>query len=395
VIPAGGNLSDRARTEVRWFADVLVSAPPPTVPATPPRAVAARVRLQRIGRFDQPVYLTAPPGDRRRLFVVERTGAIRVVRDGRKLRRSFLSLRGRVALGPEQGLLSMAFAPDYARSRRFYVDYTNRRGDTRIVEYRRSRANPDVAARGTARTVLAQRQPQANHNGGLVLFGPDHHLYVGLGDGGSEGDPHGRHGNGQNLGTLLGKILRIDPRPVGSRRYRVPRSNPFAHRRGARPEIWMYGLRNPWRFSFDRRTRDLVIADVGQDRWEEVDFAPRGRGAGWNWGWRVFEGYARRTSERARRARRPVLVYGHGASRCSITGGYVVRDRRLGALYGRYVYGDYCDGQLRSARLRARGADRRRRLGLRVARLTSFGEDARGRVYALSEAGPVSRLVGR
>jgi glucose/arabinose dehydrogenase len=378
-----------------FFAAAAATVPAAPASPAPARAAAPKtLRLQRVGSFDQPVYLTAPPGDRKRLFVVEKGGGIRVVKNGRKLRRPFLSLRGRVTGGEEQGLLSMAFAPDYARSGRFYVDYTNRSGDSRIVEYRRSK-NPDVASPKSARTVIAQDQPEENHNGGLVLFGPDGLLYVGFGDGGGQGDMHGAHGNAQNLGVRLGKILRIDPRRAGKRPYSVPRSNPFVGRSGALGEIYIYGVRNPWRFSFDRRTKDLVIGDVGGDEFEEIDFVPRGTAAGANFGWRVFEGFKRQTSERAVRARRPVIAYSHARGGCSVTGGFVVRDRRLGPLYGRYVYGDYCEGRVRTARLRAGHADHRGYLNLNVPSLTSFGEDALGRVYALSQTGPVYRLVRR
>jgi len=328
-------------------------------------------------------------------FVVEKTGGIRVVKNGRKLARPFLSLRGRVTTGAEQGLLSLAFSPDYAKTGRFYIDFTDRQGNSHVTAYRRSRGNPDVASPKTARRVLFQRQPEENHNGGLLLFGPDRHLYIGFGDGGGGGDEHGLHGNAQNLGTWLGKILRIDPAKKGRRTYTVPASNPFVHRAGARPEIYDYGLRNPWRFSFDRLRRDMTIGDVGQDTYEEVDFARRGHTAGINYGWRVFEAFSRfDASEGAPGARRPVLAYKHGP-RCSITGGYVVRDRSLGSLYGSYVYGDFCDGVLRAATLHTGSVSRRRLLGLTVPGLTSFGQDPRGRVYALSITGPVYRLVAR
>jgi glucose/arabinose dehydrogenase len=340
--------------------------------------------------------VTAPPGDRRRVFVVEQEGRIRVVRGGRILRRPFLDIAGRVSAGGERGLLSVAFAPDYARSRRFYVYYTDNDGHTRVVEYRR--ATPDRANPGSARLVLFQRQPEANHNGGLVVFGPDRLLYIGLGDGGGADDQHGSRGNGQDLGTLLGKILRIDPRPAGGRPYRIPRSNPFLGRAGARGEIYSYGLRNPWRFSFDRRTGDLSIGDVGQGAIEEVDFVRRGRGRGANFGWRPFEGRRRNfENENAPGHVPPVLQLSHDAGNCSITGGYVVRDRRLRGLFGRYVYGDFCVGRIRSARLRIPSArDFGTVRGLRrVPSLSSFGEDALGRVYVTSLDGPVYRIVPR
>lgn len=366
-------------------------------PEAKPRAVAAAtgVKLTRVGSFNEPLFVTAPPADRHRLFVVEKGGAIRVLRDGKKLSRPFLSLAGRVSGSSEQGLLSMAFAPDYADSGRFYVDYTDLQGNSNIVEYHRSATDPDVADASSARRVLFQSQPEENHNGGSLVFGPDGLLYIGFGDGGGADDMHGPTGNGQRLSTLLGKILRIDPRGAGGRAYSIPASNPFVHRAGVRHEIYAYGLRNPWRFSFDRRTGDMTIGDVGQGAQEEVDFARRGTGRGANYGWRVFEGTGRHADGSAPHARRPVLTYPHTQNRCSITGGYVVRDRALGGLYGRYVYGDYCNGVLYSSRLRAGGASSPRRLGLTVPDLSSFGEDARGHVYVLSLDGPVYRLDPR
>jgi glucose/arabinose dehydrogenase len=361
------------------------------------RAAQARrgVRLERVGTFSSPLYVTAPPGDRRRVFVVEQGGRIMVVRDGRKLRRPFLDIRSQVTAGGEQGLLSLAFAPDYARSGRFYVYFTDRAQQERIVEYRRASANR--ADPGSARVVLVMADPEPNHNGGLMVFGPDRLLYVGTGDGGGGNDQHGARGNAQDLGSLLGKILRIDPRSSGGRPYTSPRSNPFAGRAGARREIYAYGLRNPWRFSFDRRTGDLAIADVGQNAVEEVDFVRRGRGRGANFGWRPFEGRRRNFAEPAPGAIFPVITHTHAAGFCSITGGYVVRDRGVPALFGRYVYGDLCEGRVRAARLRP-GRRTRGRIVPRLRKvdsLSSFGEDARGRVYAVSLAGPVYRIAAR
>ena len=352
---------------------------------------AVRLRLVRIGSFSNPLYVTAPPGDRARVFVVEQGGRIQVVRNGRRLRQPFLDISGEVLSGGEQGLLSMAFAPDYAASRRFYVDYTDRNGDTHIAEFRRSATNPDLAVRSSERLVLFQRQPEPNHNGGLVLFGPDGLLYIGFGDGGGGDDRHGARGNGQSLSTLLGKILRIDPRAGGGRPYRIPGSNPYVRRRGALPEIYDYGLRNPWRFTFDRG--NLIIADVGQDHIEEIDFAPQGRTAGLNFGWRVWEGRSRvYPGERAPNAVFPVFTYSHVSGGCSITGGVVVRDPRLRGWIGSYLYGDYCDGRMRSVRLRPGGACCDRATTRRVPGLSSFGEDARRRIYATSLIGPVYRL---
>jgi glucose/arabinose dehydrogenase len=350
------------------------------------------VHLRKIGSFDAPLYVTAPPGDTHRVFVVEQGGKIRVVRDGQKLSKPFLDVSGAISSGGERGLLSMAFAPDYAKSGLFYVDYTDKNGDSRIVEYHRQ--SVDVADPGSARLVLFQRQPESNHNGGLLLFGPDKLLYIGFGDGGGGGDQHGAHGNAQNLGTLLGKILRIDPRKSGSRAYTIPSSNPFAGRAGARGEIYSYGLRNPWRFTFDRRTGDMAIGDVGQDAIEEIDFLRRGRARGRNFGWRVFEGRSRyNTGERAPGAVFPVITEQHSAGNCSITGGVVVRDPRLPAWRGRYVFGDLCQGVLQTAKLQAGRRAKVHNTRLKVSQLSSFGEDARGRVYAVSLSGPVYRLT--
>jgi glucose/arabinose dehydrogenase len=364
------------------------SVPPPSA-----QAAASGVRLVRVGGFRAPLYVTAPRGDRRRVFVVEQGGTIRVIRGGTTLRRAFLDIRALVRSGGEQGLLSLAFAPDYARSRRFYVYYTDRQGQQRVVEYRSATA--DTANRGSARLVLRMADSESNHNGGLLQFGPDGFLYVGTGDGGGAGDRHGARGNGQDLGSLLGKLLRIDPRPRSGRPYQVPGSNPFVGRPGARGEIYSYGLRNPWRFSFDRRTGDLSIGDVGQDAVEEIDFVRRGHGRGANFGWRAFEGFRRFAGgESAPGHVPPVIVHTHGDRWCSITGGYIVRDPGLPALAGRYVYGDFCLGRIYAARVRAGGAAGDGALGLpAVPSLSSFGEDARRRVYVTSLDGPVYRLA--
>lgn len=360
-------------------------------PAAGIEGAAAGVRLRTVGSFSSPTYVTAPSGDTRRLFVVERAGRIRVLLDGRKLGRPFLDISSQVRTDGERGLLSMAFAPDYATSGRFYVYFTDRSGDIRIQEFRRSAAGADRADRGSARNLLTiGHRSQTNHNGGQLQFGPDGHLYAGVGDGGAEGDPHG---HGQSLRTLLGKLVRIDPRH--GRPFSTA-GNPFAGRSGARAAIWAYGLRNPYRFSFDRLTGDLVIGDVGQNAQEEVDFARAGTGAGANYGWRVFEGDRRYSAGRAPGAVRPRLVTRHSDGYCSIIGGYVVRDRALPSLYGRYLYGDLCRSGLRSVLLgRSRGASGDRGVGVSVKTLVSFGEDGSGRVYAVSLGGRVYRLARR
>jgi glucose/arabinose dehydrogenase len=335
---------------------VTESAGTPAARDTPPaRAAAAKLGKRRIGTFAEPTYLTAPPGDRSRLFVVEQRGTIRVVRKGQTLARPFLDITGRVEAGGEQGLLSMAFAPDYRRSGLFYVYYTDNGGDIRVVEYQGS---GNRARAGSARVVLTQEHSEhSNHNGGQLQFGPDGFLYIGLGDGGGGGDPYEA---GQDLGTHLGKILRIDPR---GRPFKVPRSNPFRGRRGAKPAVYSYGLRNPWRFSFDRATGDLTIGDVGQNEYEEIDFVRRGRGSGANFGWDAFEGNHSYEGGSAPGHVRPVIEHSHASGFCSITGGYVLRHRSYGGLRGTYVYGDICDSRIRGARLGPGRASGRRLMG--------------------------------
>jgi glucose/arabinose dehydrogenase len=304
----------------------------------------------------------------------------------------FLNLSGKVTTGGEQGLLSVAFAPDYKRTRRFYVDYTDSKGDTRVVEYRRSSKDPQRADPTSARVVLRVPQPFANHNGGLLLFGPDKRLYVGLGDGGSAGDPQR---TAQDGGSLLGKILRIDPRPKGKDAYRIPADNPFADDEDVRPEITALGLRNPWRFSFDRIGGALWIGDVGQNALEEIDLVADPT-SGANLGWSAFEGTEPfNEDQKAPDALDPILTYGRDLG-CSITGGYVVRDRSLKTLYGRYLYADFCQGQLRSLNAKAAAAGASvddSALGIQVPSVSSFAEDNRGRIYAISQDGPVYRLV--
>ena len=332
------------------------------------------VKLISLGDFDQPLYVAQPDDGSGDLYVVEQTGRVMRLPGGEHEPEVFLDLSDEVSCCGEQGLLSVAFAPDYADSGLLYVDYTDTDGDTRVVEYERTGSDRPVADPKSARELLAVDQPFPNHNGGLVLFGPDDRLYVGLGDGGSAGDPDR---NGQDLSTLLGKIVTLEP---GSSQ--------------DEPAIFAYGLRNPWRFSFDRETSDLWIGDVGQDALEEVDSAPRADlGGRLNFGWSAFEGNRRfNEDQQAPNAIPPALVYGHEEG-CSVTGGYVVRDPALTTLYGRYLYGDYCAGQLRSFTARAgREAGDDRPVGAEVEGLSSFGEDVEGHLYATSLEGSVYRL---
>ena len=329
-----------------------------------------------VGRFVQPVYVASPPGDAHRLVVVERAGRIVVVRNGRKLRRPFIDLRGEVSTEAEQGLLSVAFAPDYATSGRFYVDFTDRGGDIQIQEFRRSLRWRERADRGTRRHVLEIEHSQYPHHvGGQLEFGPDGLLYIGVGDGGGVGDPSG---HAQDPSSLLGKLLRIDPG--------VP---------GAAPQMYAYGLRNPWRFSFDSHTGDLIVGDVGQDKFEEVDFVSRGKGAGANFGWNDFEGRHRyRRSGAPPPSVAPVIERPHSGGFCAIVGGYVVRDRSLRGQYGRYLYGDDCSPRVYAARLRAGRATSGSVLIRGMEHLVSFGEDGRRRIYCVWLSGPVYRLDG-
>lgn len=393
LVACGGG-SDGATAETTGAASGAAAA---TTPTTATGAVARRgVKLVQVGSFDQPLYVTAPPADKRRIFVVSQNGTIWVVRGGRKLPAPFLDIRSQVQDSGEQGLLGLAFAPGYAQSGLFYIYYTGKDQKQHLVEYRRR--SDDTADPASARPLIVFDDPEPNHNGGQLTFGPDHLLYVGTGDGGGGNDQHGARGNAQNLGSPLGKILRIDPARSGSKAYAIPAGNPFVRTSGARPEIYAYGLRNPWRFSFDRANGDLTIGDVGQDQVEEIDFARRGTARGGNYGWRPWEGRRRNfPGESAPGARFPVLTKLHSDGWCSITGGYVVRDRAVPGLYGRYVYSDYCKGELRSARLASGRATGDAKIpGLRtISGADSFGEDALGRVYVVSGSGPVYRFAAR
>jgi hypothetical protein len=348
----------------------------------------AQVRLAEVAAgLSNPVYLTAPRNDAR-LFIVEQPGRIRVVENGALLPAPFLDITDRVSSGGERGLLSVAFHPSYATNGFLYVDYTDRAGDTRIERYRvsadRNRADP-----ASAKLILQVAQPFPNHNGGLVVFGPDGKLYVGMGDGGSGGDPQG---HGQNRATLLGDILRIDV-DAGDP-YAIPADNPYVGQSASRNEIWASGVRNPWRFSFDREAGLLYLADVGQNALEEINVVPA-TSAGLDYGWNVMEGSrCFRPADGCERAGKvvPVLEYPH-AEGCSVTGGYVYRGSRIPALRGHYFYSDYCRGWIRSFRYASgQAADRREWALGDLGNVLSFGEDAAGELYVLSANGRVYRL---
>jgi glucose/arabinose dehydrogenase len=352
------------------------------------------IRLQEVASgLDFPLFLTAPPGDDSRLFVVEKTGRIRLIKNGSLLPAAFLDLSSKVSSGGEQGLLGLAFHPGYAGNGRFVVNYTNTSGDTRVSVFRVS-ANPDVADAASEQVILSVDQPFANHNGGMVAFGPDGKLYIGMGDGGSGGDPQG---NGQNRNTLLAKLLRLEVSGTGQ--VSVPADNPFVGQAGSRPEIWSYGLRNPWRFSFDRQSHDLYIADVGQNAHEEINASTAATefGRGLNYGWNRMEGascYKPPSGCNQSGLTLPVLDYDHSQG-CSVTGGYVYRGDAIASLRGLYFYGDYCSGWVKSFRLSGgQSAERRDWAELRPGgQITSFGEDARGELYVMISSGKVFRII--
>jgi glucose/arabinose dehydrogenase len=356
-----------------------------------PHGTGARLQLIASG-LSSPLYLTAPPDDGSRLFIVEQTGAIRIVKDGTLLPPAFLDISAQVSAGGERGLLGLAFYPDYAATGRFVVHYTDTAGNTRLSSFRVS-SDPDVADVTSEQVILTADQPFSNHNGGQVTFGPDGFLYLGLGDGGSSGDPQGR---GQDLSELLGSILRIDVQSGTS--YTVPVDNPFVAQAGARPEVWSYGLRNPWRFSFDRATGDLYIADVGDRSLEEIDVAPaaEGAGKGINYGWNRMEGSrcfgAGQCDQNGLVL--PTLEYGHNQG-CSVIGGYVYRGSAIPTLQGVYFFADYCQGWVRSLRYTGGVATEvtewptLRPGGL----VTSFGEDAVGEAYVVTANGGVFKII--
>jgi len=341
----------------------------------PSRADA--LRLVRVGTFSAPVYVAAPRTERSRIYVVEQAGRIRVLENGKVRATPFLDIVSQVQSGGEQGLLSVAFHPNYAENRLFYVDYTDTNGDTRIAEYR---SDGTKAIPSSRRQLVFVKDFASNHNGGQLQFGPDGLLWWGNGDGGGAGDP--QH-NGQSLARPFAKIMRLNV------------ANPKA-----RWQLYAYGLRNPWRFSFDRRGGDLYIGDVGQGEWEEIDYVARGAKARTplNFGWNTYEGRDRyeggdRLLTRGRLVQ-PVAEYSHDSG-CSVTGGYVYRGTNVSAAAGRYFYGDYCSGIIWSLTVSGGKATGLRREPFKVAGLSSFGEDARGELYLTSlDTGAVYRLAG-
>jgi glucose/arabinose dehydrogenase len=367
------------------------SATPPTGPAL---AVSAELRGVTAAWYpvasglDNPVGLASANDGSGRLFIVEKTGRIRVLQGGNVLPESFLDISDRVgSSGSEQGLLGMAFHPRYTENGYFYVNFTNNNGNTVIARFQASDPAANTADPGTETDLLHVQQPYPNHNGGEVTFGPDGMLYLGLGDGGSGGDPQG---NGQSTDTLLGKILRIDVDQGDL--YAIPPDNPFAQG-GGKGEIFAYGLRNPWRFSFDRSNGDLWIADVGQNSWEEIDYLPAGSPPGANFGWNYREGLHNYQGNPPARLKLvdPVAEYGHDQG-CSVTGGYVYRGAALPAWQGVYLFGDYCSGIVWGLSPRDNGGWRMTQLFETGVNISSFGEDEAGELYLVALSGEIYRM---
>jgi glucose/arabinose dehydrogenase len=367
------------------------TAPAPTAPPTtapPPTPLEAiNLRLRRVATMNSPIAMATRSG-RREIWVAERAGRVRVFNPANNaVSEPIVDISNTVSNGGERGLLGIAFSPDGSK---LYLSYTNTQGNSRIDEFT---MNGDSVNTGSRRTVLALQQPFANHNGGNIVFGPDGYLWIGFGDGGSQGDPSN---NGQNVNALLGSILRIDPSSRTTGEYGIPPDNPFAGG-GGLPEIWLKGTRNPWRFAFDRATGDLWIADVGGVLREEIDVltASSGRGRGANLEWSQYEGTQRFKGDHPPGGTAPVYEYSHAGGNCSITGGFVYRGSAVPALQGVYVYGDYCVSVIQLFRLTGdSGQNRSTGISVEGGQLGSFGEGPDGELYALSLGGGVFRFEG-
>jgi glucose/arabinose dehydrogenase len=359
------------------------TATEPAATATPSRATTfpdanAYQWQQLVSGLVRPVDLQ--PDGSGQLFIVEKVGRIRIFQDGQVLGQPFLDISERVgSRGNEQGLLGLVFHPQYAQNGRFFVNYTDNNGDTVIARYQVS-SDPNLADPASEVKLLGIDQPFANHNGGVLTFGPDGYLYAGLGDGGAAGDPLG---NAQKTDVLLGKILRIDV--DSAEPYAVPSDNPFGN------EVWAYGLRNPWRMSFDKQTGDLYIGDVGQGAWEEIDYLPTGSPGGINFGWDLREGAHDYEGSGSPELTDPIAEYSHAEGGCSVTGGYVYRGS-MPEWNGIYLYGDYCTGFIWGLIGADDGLQKQQLFDLSVT-ITSFGQDQNGEIYLLSDDGAVYRLV--
>ncbi len=399
--PADGPPSPQATpAPTETFTPLPPTEPPlPTATPRPPTPTLSlsipAIRLELVVEgFNQPTYLTHAGDESGRLFVVERSGKVRVIQDGELQRDSFMDIDHLVgSRASEQGLLSLAFHPSFRDNRLLFVNYTNTEGDTVIARYQATADRGEVEL-ATANILLTIPQPFANHNGGQLQFGPDGYLYIGTGDGGSANDPLG---NGQNINVLLGKMLRLDVDSGDS--YTIPADNPFVNNPDARPEIWAFGLRNPWRFSFDRSTGDMYIADVGQNAFEEINHEPAGSGGGFNYGWNIMEGFhclGRGDCDQTGLIL-PIAEYSHQQG-CSVTGGYVYRGKQFPALNGVYLYADFCSGKIWGLRLGGEPVELSEMpSGVLDTDLTisSFGEDEAGEVYLLSFQGEIYQVVSQ
>lgn len=338
--------------------------------------------------LERPLYATNAGDGSNRVFIVEQGGIIYIMQDGTLLETPFLDVSAWVSRDAnERGLLGLAFHPNYAENGEFFINYTNKEGNTVIARYTVSADDPNVADPNSAQVILGIDQPYANHNGGDIAFGPDGYLYIGMGDGGSAGDPQG---NGQNPDSLLGKMLRIDVDSEAP--YGIPADNPFVNDAAYKPEIWAMGVRNPWRFSFDKLTGDLYIGEVGQNQWEEVDFIPAGQG-GLNLGWNIMEGTHRYSGEPVPDGLTgPFYDYSHSIG-CSVTGGYVYRGSELPELQGVYFFADYCSGTIWSSYRDTSGAWQTNVFMESRLTVSSFGQDEQGELYVVNHGGTVTKLT--
>lgn len=368
--------------------------PEPTATATPRPAEGSFTTARVANGFQRPVLVTNAGDKSNRLFVVEKPGRIRVIKSGLLLAQPFLDISSLVGSdGNEQGLLGLAFHPDFEQNGRFFVAYTAKDAANTVAEYRVTTPGADVADANSGKVLFAVPDQYPNHNGGMLAFGPDGYLYISMGDGGSGGDPDG---NGQKLGAILGKLLRIDVNSGNP--YAIPPTNPFATTTGARGEVWAYGLRNPWRFSFDRDTGDLWVGDVGQGDYEEIDFQAAASKGGENYGWNTMEGthcFKPKTGCKQDGLVLPVFEYDHGEG-CSVTGGYVYRGKAIAPLAGRYLFADYCETTLWTTTRASDGTFSTAKIGAVPNGVTSFGEDEAGELYfAVDREGAVYKFVAK
>jgi glucose/arabinose dehydrogenase len=381
-------------TITETYSPVATALPTPT---TLPAPTSFSMQLEPvISGLVRPTYLADARDGTGRLFVTEQSGRILIISNGQLLEQPFLDLTDRVSTSAnERGLLSMAFSPTYTANGQFYVYYTRQPDNAvTIARYTVSASDPNIADPSSASVIFTIEHPQPNHNGGQLQFGPDGYLYFGTGDGGGQGDQHGSIGNGQNLAVYLGKLLRLDVN--NAQPYADPETNPFINTKDARPEIWAYGLRNPWRFTFDRLSHDLYIADVGQDKYEEVDIQPAASKGGENYGWRIMEGmhcYNPSAGCDPTGLVLPVVEYSHVSGNCSITGGYVYRGKQYPLLNGVYFFGDYCSGKIWSLQRDPSGHWQMTERLDSDAAITSFGEDQGGELYVVDQKGTIYRLA--